>query len=421
MADVEPQEPERSLEEAARAELAEEAPERAGHVTRLEDEGRGRSYWIVGTAHVSQDSVDEVAAVLEEVRPDVVCVELDPTRLEALTSEERWAKLDVFEVIRDGKTLMLLAHLVVGAYQRRLGAELGIQPGAELLAAVKKAEEIGARVELVDRDIQITLRRTWGNIGFWQKMKLLGALMASTLVGEEVDQETIEKLKEQSQLSEMLAEFARIFPEVKAPLIDERDAWLMGKIEDVPEVQGEPPVQRIVGVVGAAHVPGMVERFGQVLDEQTLSATPPRSRWVGLLKWILPAIVFAAFAIGWSKHEGQTVEEMLFAWIIPNAVAAGLLTALAGAKLLSIITATFVSPVTSLNPLLGAGMVVGLLEAWLRKPTVEDAQRIPDDVQSFAGLYRNRFTRVLLVAVLSTMGSALGAWIGATWMVSLLT
>ena len=373
-----------------------------------------RTFYIVGTAHVSEASANEVREVIEAVQPDTVCLELCQTRYDALTDEDRWKKLDVFRVIRDGKTLMLLANLAIGAYQRRMGAQLGVQPGAELLAGAESAEAIGARIELVDREIQTTLRRTWANVSFWRKAELISAIMASTLTQETLDEETIEELKEQANLSKMLEEFSEALPEVKGPLIDERDAYLMSGIEDAP---GE----KVVAVVGAAHVPGMKRLFGTPVNRERLDEQPERAQWTKALKWVIPALVMAAFLVGYFKHQDETLEQMLYAWVIPNSALAALMTTIAMAKPLSILVAFIASPITSLNPLLGAGMVVGLLEAWLRKPTVEDAERINEDVQSLGGFYRNPFTRVLLVAFMATLGSALGAWVGAGWVVTLLT
>ena len=374
----------------------------------------GRTVYLVGTAHVSDRSVDEVERVIEAVRPDTVCVELCKARYDALTDENRWSKLDIFEVIRGGKTLFLLANLAVGAYQRRLGAELGVKPGAELLAAARKGESVGAELALVDRDIHITLKRTWGNIGFVQKAKLLGAIVTSLFASkEDGEQLDIEELKDKANLSEMMSEFARLFPEVKRPLIDERDEYLMQGIEDAP---GE----TVVAVVGAAHVEGMKTHLGVPLDKARLEELPKKKWFWSLVKWLIPAAMLAAFAVGFADQEGKSLQEMIFAWVLPNGVVAALFTALAGGKFVSVVVAFVASPITSLNPAIGAGMVVGVVEAWLRKPRVADAEAIADDVQSFRGFYRNAFTRVLLVAVASSLGSAIGAFIGASWVLSLL-
>jgi pheromone shutdown-related protein TraB len=379
-------------------------------------EGPSTTYHLIGTAHVSKKSIEDVCAAIDELRPDVVCVELCESRYRALTSQSAWADLDIFKVIREGKTLFLLANLAIGAYQRRIGQKLGVKPGAELLAAVEKAQEVGARVELVDRDIHITLKRTWANLRFSDKLGLLSAILGSLVSrrGEELTEEDIESLKDQANLSRILDEFARELPSVREPLIDERDQFLMSGIE---QAGGE----RVVAVVGAAHVPGMKRHFQKPVDREALSRLPPPARWVKALKWLLPALILGLLLRGIFQQQETSLEELLLAWVLPNSLMAGLLTLLAGAKLVSIGTAIIASPITSLIPVLGSGMVVGLVEAWSRKPTVADCERINDDVQNLRGLYRNPVSRVLLVAVAATIGSSLGAFIGATWLITLLT
>lgn len=376
---------------------------------------RGKKVYLIGTAHVSQESVDEVYQVIETVKPDTVCVELCQTRYDALQDEDRWKKLDIFKVIREGKALFLMANLAISGYQRRIGSDLGVQPGSELLGAAKKAEEVGAKVDLIDRNITTTLKRTWANVGFLKKMKLLGAVFGSLLPGdaEDVTKEDIEKLKSGAQLSELMEEFSKALPEVKEPLIDERD-WYM--VEGIRKAPGE----TVVAVVGAGHVPGMLQSFDTPIDREALDVIPPTKWWVKALKWVIPGLILAAFALGiTAQDEGRTFQELLIAWVLPNCVVAAVLTAAVLAKPVSVLAAFIASPITSLNPLLGAGMVVGIVEAWARRPTVEDCENIHRDVQSFGGFFRNPFTRVLVVAAAATLGSALGAWIGATWVVSI--
>ena len=381
------------------------------NITVLERDGK--TYTIIGTAHVSSESVAEVERTIEALKPDTVCVELCQERWNTINDENRWKKLDIFKVIKEGKMLFLLANLAISAYQRRLGAELGVKPGAELVAAAKKGESVGAEIELVDRNIQITLKRTWAQVGFFKKLMLLWAILDSLVSRKNEDEELdIEALKEKANLSQMMAEFAEAMPEVHSALIDERDQYLMSKIEEAPG-------QNIVAVVGAGHVQGMTSYFGKKIEREKLEVLPKKRKVWGLLKWIIPAIILGAFYYGYTQASANTFEEMLYAWILPNAIFAGVLTAAAGGKLISIASAFVASPITSLNPLLGAGMVVGLIEAWARKPTVEDAEKINDDVQSFRGVYRNAFTRVLLVGVAATLGSALGAWVGLSWVLTL--
>ncbi|MCO4762046.1 MAG: TraB/GumN family protein [Myxococcales bacterium] len=381
------------------------------NVRRIAHEGR--TIWLVGTAHVSLESVNEVRSRIAALEPDAVCVELCQSRYDALTDPDRWKKLDIFKVFREGKALFLLANLAIGAYQRRIGKELNVEPGAELVAAAEAANASGATLALVDRDIHVTLKRTWATIGFWQKMRLLSAIMQSLIATEEISADDIEQLKAGDQLPDMMSAFTQELPEVVEPLIFERDRYMAKKIRNTP---GE----TVVAVVGAAHVPGMVRVFEQDVDTAALEVIPPPSPLVRSLKWVIPAIIMSAFYFGWRKGQGQMLGEMVWLWVAANSVVAGVFTALAGGKLISVITSLFSSPITSLNPLLGTAMIVGPVEAWLRRPTVEDCERINDDVQSLAGVYRNPFTRVLLVAVMASLGSALGAWIGGALVVRLL-
>lgn len=381
------------------------------NVTLLE-QGDRRIY-LIGTAHISERSVHEVRETIEKVRPDTVCVELDQLRHDAMMDESRWRQLDIFEVIKQKKVLFVLANLALAAYQRKLGEKLGVRPGAEQLEAINAAQAVGAEVVLADRDIQATLKRTWANLTFMDKVKVMGALANGFGGGNEITEEDLEKLKERDHLNEMMAEFAKALPRVQVPLIDERDRYLMSSVEDAPG-------KTIVAVVGAGHVPGMIRYQGQAVDRAALSVIPPAKGWVRALKWVIPALMLGAFYFGYQQHSGASLKELLFAWALPNAMMAAVLSIVALAKPLSVVTAAVASPITSLNPTIGAGMVVGLLEAWLRKPTVEDAARVGQDSTSIRGIYRNRFTRVLLVAAMATVGSAMGAWVGATWVLSLL-
>jgi len=373
-----------------------------------------KTFYIIGTAHVSQKSVEEVEQVIDQVQPDSICVELCEMRHKAMTEKGQWKNLDIFQIIRQGKTLFLLANLALSSFQKKMGDKLGVKPGAEMAKAVDKANELGAELVLADRNVQATLKRTWRNIPFWKKLTVLGGLFESFFTTEEISEEDLEKLKERDQISAMMDEFAKEMPSIKEPLIDERDQYLMASIE---KARGP----KVVAVVGAGHLEGMQRYFGKTVDLEALEVIPPPSKWVGLLKWIIPTLVVVAFSYGYYKYEGSTFYDMLQAWILPNAIFAALLTLLAGGKVLSIITAFFVSPITSLNPMLGAGMVVGLVEAWLRKPKVEDFERVNEDVKDIKGVYRNPVTRVLLVTIASTLGSALGAFIGISWLATFFT
>ena len=383
------------------------------NVTILERDGR--TFYVIGTAHISAKSVIEVRETIEKVQPDSVCVELCHTRFQAMNDPDRWKKLNIFQVIKQGKMLYFLANLALSAYQRSLGEKFGVKPGEEQREGIRVAEEVGAELVLADRDIQATLKRTWANIGFFSKFKLLGSVFEPAGEAEELTEEKLEEMKDQDTITEMMKEFAKALPEIKTPLIDERDQYL---IESVLQAPGH----NVVAVVGAGHVEGMVSHFNAQtkIDREALSIIPPTPLWVKSLKWIIPTIILIAFYFGYQNKAGESFEQMLTAWILPNAVMAALVSLIALPKPLSVITAAVASPITSLNPALGAGMVVGLVEAWLRKPTVEDSETLVEDAATMAGLYRNPFSRVLLVAVCATLGSALGAYIGFAWVLSLL-
>ena len=386
------------------------------NVTVLEQDQR--TFYIVGTAHISAKSVVEVRETIEQVQPDSVCVELCQTRFDAMNDPQRWKKLNIFDVIKQKKVLYLLANLALSAYQKALGEKLGVQPGAEQKEGIAVAKEVNAKLVLADRDIQATLKRTWANISFFSKLKLLGSSFVSAEAGEELTVEKLEEMKDQDTISEMMKEFAKQLPEVKEPLINERDQYLIASVVNAPG-------DKVVAVVGAGHVEGMVAHLSQAskIDREALCVIPKTKLWVKSLKWVIPSLIIGAFYWGYQQKTGNTpnqnFEDMLKAWILPNSIMAALLSLIAMPKPLSVVTAAIASPITSLNPMLGAGMVVGLVEAWLRKPTVEDSENLLTDSATIAGLYRNPFTRVLLVATFATLGSALGAYIGLGWVLSL--
>lgn len=374
------------------------------NVTTLKKDNK--TYHIIGTAHISKESVEEVKAVIDEIKPDTVCVELCETRYNTINNPDRWKSLDIFAIIREKKVLYLLSNIAVGAFQRRIGAELGVKPGAEFVAAIEKAKDVGAELVLADRDVQATLKRTWRNLSFFKKMNTLSAITESLFESDEkVSAEDIEKMKEKNQLEEAMKEFADENPEIQKPLIDERDQFLMSAIE---EAKGE----TIVAVVGAGHVAGMQTYFGKSIDREKLSQIPPPKAWTGLIKWIIPLLVMYAFYKGYTDMSGQTFQAMLERWILPNAIVSALFTIVARGHILSVIVAFIASPITSLIPLIGTGFFVGYVEAKLRKPTVADCERIPDEAKDIKGFYSNRFTHVLIVFFLSNLGSSLGAVIG---------
>lgn len=386
----------------------------ASHVRVIED--GDRVFYIVGTAHVSDKSRKEVADLIERIKPDKVCIELDQERYDSFYDTDRWKKLDIFEVIKKGKFLYLLANLAISAYQRKMGAKLGVKPGAELIGAAEVAKANGAEIVLIDRNIHITLKRVWGNLGFLTKCNLLGTIVESLFEGKdsskEETSEDIEDLKKDENISSMMETFAEELPQVHLPLIDERDRYLVAKMR---ECGGK----NVVAVVGAGHVAGMQRYFKTEIDTQELDKLPKKGILVPILKWAIPLIIVGGIAYGVYTRGFDSLYEMLTAWILPNSVFCFLTAVLALAHPLTILASIFVSPLTSTTPVIGAGIVLGLLEAWLRRPKVEDCEDLVN-VHTLKGFYKNRFTHVLIVAVLTTFGSAAGAWIGIAWLLAIL-
>ncbi|TVQ28419.1 MAG: TraB/GumN family protein [Spirochaetaceae bacterium] len=380
----------------------------ASNVTRL-TLGE-REFIIVGTAHVSRDSVDEVVRAIEDEKPDRVCVEIDQARHRSLVEKRTWESLDIFRVIKERKGFLLLGNLVLSSFQKRMGAELGVTPGEEMLAAINEAERLGIPTSFVDREIHTTLRRAWRKSGFWGKNKMLAALLSSVLSNETVPAEEIEALKESGALEGMMGELAAYLPSAKSVLIDERDQYLAARSY---EAEGS----RVLMVVGAGHVPGIVSWLGRIHegvehpDLDALTIVPPPSFISRALPWIIPALVLSLIVWGFIRSGWDGGMQTLLRWFLVNGTLSGIGAIVALAHPLNIIVSFLAAPFTSMNPTIGVGFVSGLLEAVLRKPRVIDFENLQDDITSLRGFYRNRITRVLLVFLFTTIGSAAGTFI----------
>ena len=359
---------------------------------------------LVGTAHVSAESADLVGRVIEEEKPDTVAVELCQSRYQAMTDKNRWQETDLIKVIKEKKAFLLLSNLMLASFQKKIGKKLGIKPGEEMLRAVNTAKEMEADIHLADRDVRTTLSRTWRLMGFWTKFKLLLQLITSMGDVEDIEKEDIEKLKEQDVLETLLSELGETLPDLQRVLIDERDQYLAQKIRTAP---GE----KIVAVVGAGHVPGIKKYWEEPVDIAALEIIPPKGKWIGFLKWGIPTLVILLIILGFYMAGASAGADMIKWWVLANAVLAGLGAAVALAHPLTILAAIVASPITSLNPMIAAGWVAGLVQVFLVKPKVKDFQRLPEDIVSVKGFWKNKITRILLIVVLTNMGSSLGAFV----------
>ncbi len=367
----------------------------------------GRSVILVGTAHVSQHSVELVRQVIEQERPDYVCIELDEKRFQALSDEQRWHKLDLKSVIKNRQLSTLMVSIMMASYQKKLGDNLGVSPGAELLAAASAAESHGIPVCLCDRDIRITLRRAWKSTSLFRKFYLLTALIAGLFDSEDIDEKKLEELKNQDVLTELMAEMGDSLPEMKRVLIDERDIYMAEQIRQTP---GE----CIIAVVGAGHVEGIKRSL--VKERQAplaeLLAIPPVSRTWKTLGWLIPAVIISSIGLVAFLKGSEAAGDNIIYWILANGIPASIGSALALAHPLTIIGAFAAAPVTSLTPVIGAGYVTAFIQVMTRPPVVREFETVGTDMASFSGWWRNKLLRVFLVFILTGIGSAIGTYIG---------
>ena len=375
-------------------------------VTEIEFEGK--KIYLVGTAHVSHQSVTDVKTVIKSVRPDSVCVELCPSRHKAIVHPENWQQMDIFKIVKEHKALFLLVQLIMSSFYKKIGKKLGITPGAEMVESIHQAEKIGAELVLADRDVNITLKRVWGYLSFWQKLKLLFQLVWSSFSAEDLEEKTIEELKGKDQLEVIMEEMSVAFPEVKKRLIDERDLYLADKIRKAPG-------NTVVAVVGAGHVNGICQNIQAEIDVRPLLTLPPKSILPVILKWAIPLAIALLLIFGFIKGGAQHSIESISIWILVNGFFSALGVTLALAHPLTIISAFVAAPLTSLNPSIAAGWVTGLVQAWVKKPKVADLENLPKALGSLRLFWLNPVCRILLVVVLANLGSSLGTFIAGSW------
>jgi pheromone shutdown-related protein TraB len=372
-----------------------------------------KEFILVATAHVSKESARLVKSVIEEEKPDTVCVELCQSRFQAIQQKDRWQNTDIIKVIKEKKSFLLLSNLLLASFQKRIAKQFDVKPGEEMIMAINTAESTGAQIHLADRDIRTTLSRTWRVMGFWSKIKLVFQLTLSLGQLDEIKEEDIEKMKQQDVLETLLAEVGKSLPALKTILIDERDQYLAEKIRTAPG-------NKIVAVVGAGHIPGIQKYWDSEIDTRALEQLPPKGKSIGILKWLIPVAIVALFFAGFFYGGKEAGTDMIVWWILANGILAGVGAIIALAHPATIISSIVAAPLTSLNPMIAAGWVSGLVEAFSRKPKVKDLERLPDDIMSVRGFWKNNVTRILLVVVFTNLGSSLGTFIAFPFIVKVL-
>ena len=390
---------------------------------------QGKEFILIGTAHISRESMEEADRIIREEKPGRVCVELDEERYKSISQKENWEKINVSKILREGKGFLLIANLVLAGFQRRMGNDQGVRPGEEMKTAVQTAEQLNIPFRLCDREVQITLRRAWARCGLWSKCKLLATLLSSAFTTEKLKPEEIENLKNRSELDGMMAELSDYLPAIKETLIDERDKYLAAKIwlaatephtaaAVLPAAETSPANSNLtVAVVGAGHLQGMKIHLEKIAageessDVSELNTIPPASVLSKISGWVIPVLIVALIAAGFFTSGTDIGFEVIKRWLLWNCSLAAIGCIIALGHPLAVLVSFVGAPIATLNPFIGIGIFSGLIQAAMKKPRVTDAETISEDISGLKGIYRNRILRALLVFFLSSLGGAIGNFV----------
>ncbi|WP_404450620.1 TraB/GumN family protein [Virgibacillus necropolis] len=372
------------------------------NITRIHIDDK--EFILIGTAHVSKHSAEQVKEVIELEKPDAVCIELDEQRYQSIMDGNKWRDMDIFKVIKEKKATLLLMNLAISSFQKRMAKQLGINAGQEMIQGIESAKEIDADLVLADRNIQTTFSRVWRGVGLKGKFILLMQVVGSIFTKETISEEDLEKMKSQDMLDSMLDDMTTHFPKLKRPLIDERDQYLSQKIKEAPG-------NKIVAVLGAAHVPGIKEEIKREHDLERLSEVPPKSKIPKIIAWFIPIFLLSIIAYTFYSNPEAALQQTL-SWVLWNGSLSAIGVIIAMGHPLAILTAFVAAPITSLDPITAAGWFAGFAQAYFVRPNVGDFENLSEDVFTVKGFWRNKVSRILLVVVLANIGSSLGTFIG---------
>jgi pheromone shutdown-related protein TraB len=387
-------------------------------------------FLLLGTAHVSKASADAVQALIAQQHFDAIAIELDAGRQHALLNPDAYLRLDLFEVIKSQKVALVVANLALSAYQRRIANESGVEPGAEMLAAIQGAQARDLPLWLIDREVSLTLARCRAALGFWGGSKLMVSLFLGSIISDEVDAADVEKLKQRDLLQSTFAEFQQDTPALFEALIAERDRFMAAKLIDAANAwsdqpaNGAAPEKKVLVVIGAGHLAGTAaalqshsaapEKIAETLE--SLSERPAPSRVPKMIGLALLAVLVLGLAYGFSKGFDVGKEFLL---IYLGMTAGGtLLGALAaGAHPISAIVAAISAPITVLHPAISSGMVAAAVELWLKRPTVADFEHLKTDLNEVKGFWRNGVARIFTIFALTCVGTTIGVYITTAWFI----
>ncbi|MDO4197903.1 MAG: TraB/GumN family protein [Erysipelotrichaceae bacterium] len=373
------------------------------NIVRLEY--KDKEIYLVKTAHVSKNSVEDVRQCIEEIDPDSICIELDGQRYEKMNNPDQWRDTDIIKIIRDKQVGFFMVNLILASFQRRMAKTMDSSSGGEMMEAIRLSKEKNKELVLADRSIKTTFARIWANLSFKEKISLLAGIITSIFDDEEISEEELQALKQADAIEAALNEVAKEFPTVKRILVDERDQYLSMKIKNAPG-------NKVVAVIGAAHAGGIERNLNNDFSIEDLENVESKKGIGTYLKWAIPLIIIGL--LGYTLYANRNAGmESIKSWIIFNGCFSALGTLLAGGHILSIITAFIMSPITSLNPLLAAGFFAGFVEAYVRKPKVKDFEDLNEDAQTLKGFYKNKVTRTLMVVLFANIFSSIGTFVSS--------
>jgi len=367
---------------------------------------------VLGTAHISRESVNDVKILIANEKPDVVCVELCQSRYQSITDKDRWKKLDIIQVIKERKLFLLMSSVILSIFQKKMGEKTDVKPGEEIITAIEIAEKQAIPFELIDRDIQVTLKRAWRETGYFSKMLILSELLASMFVSDKLEEEDIEKMKSEDMLNDLFKNLPKKFDSIKNIIITERDMYLSQKIRNVIDKNSK--IKKLVAVVGAGHLQGIKEYFDKKIDLEEIEKVKEKSKVLGIIKFFLPILIIMGIAYYFSDNKLDKALQNLLIWITIKASVSAFFALILLAHPLAILAAAVTAPISNFNPILKPGWVAALIEAKFRKPKVEDFEKIAEDSKSLKGFFKNKVIRIFSIFTLPQIGSSIGTGL-AIW------
>lgn len=373
----------------------------------------GVEFLLLGTAHVSKRSAEVVKDLIESNEFDTVAIELDELRYQAITDENRYKNMDLVSIIKNKQTGLIATNLAMSAYQSRLAEQLGVEPGAEMKQAIKSAQKSDLNLWKIDRSVGITMKRTWRSLRFIEKVNLIFGF-GGFFDQEEISEKEIEKLKSGDMLESTFNEFSENSESLYKSLIDERDQFMAARLQQAIAEASHRPIKKVLVVIGAGHLKGLADYLQSPIETHKtineLNTLPPKPTWIKVLPWLITLIIITGFAWGFATNK-ELGFDLIKTWFIYNGVLSGIGAAIAGAHPLTILAAIVAAPFTSLNPTIGAGMVAALVETMIRKPKIHNFEALQQDAMQLKGWWKNPVTRVLLIFILTNIGSAIATWV----------